>query len=52
MKHGKRPTRRQKILVKSMRLNPDNWFVEREDKSGMIIIHRDTGNVKVIRKLD
>jgi hypothetical protein len=40
MKHGKRPTRKQKLLIKSRRLNPANWLVIKDTPDSMEIIHR------------
>jgi hypothetical protein len=50
MKQGKRPTRRQKAEIKSRGLNPNNWLVERDSPHEFVIVHRETGTVKVIRK--
>lgn len=50
MKHGKRPTVKQKKYLKSRKLNPDNWLVSQDSKNLMIIIHRETGRVKYISK--
>lgn len=46
MKRGKKPTRRQKIRIKSYGLNPDNWLVIRECKDCFEIRHKISGNVK------
>lgn len=40
MKHGKRPTREQRKLIKSKRLNPENWFVVKDEPHQMTIVHR------------
>ena len=50
MKHGKRPTVRQKKFLKSMRRNPDNWLVVKDNNEQMVIVHRDTGKVQTIQK--
>lgn len=50
MKHGKRPTVRQKKFLKSMRRNPDNWLVVKDNNEQMVIVHRDTGKVQTIYK--
>lgn len=50
MKQGKRPTRRQKTLIRSFNLNPANWLVERESPSHMSIVHRTSGNLKSLAK--
>lgn len=49
--HGKRPTRKQKILIASYRLNPANWLVLGEDKEAVELMHRHTGHLRVIRKV-
>lgn len=50
MKHGKNPTRQQKILLKYYHLNPDNWLVVRNTDKELHIIHRHTDNVRVLKK--
>ena len=40
MKHGKKPTRSQKLLIKQWRLNPENWMVERDTPDQMVLVHR------------
>lgn len=44
VKHGKAPTVRQKKLIADAGLNYDNWLVERDLPTDMIIIHRLTGS--------
>lgn len=51
MKHGKRPTRKQKILISSLRLNPDNWLVLGEDKEFLTMVHRHTDKVRKLPKI-
>ena len=51
MKHGKKPTREQKMLMKQWRLNPENWLVERDTPEKMVIVHRHFDNkTRTIRK--
>lgn len=50
MKHGKRPTVRQKKLLKSLRCNPDNWLVVTENNEQITIIHRHTDRVTTLNK--
>lgn len=50
MKHAKRLTRAQKILLTKYRLNPDNWLYERETPDKLVLVHRYTGAVRVIGK--
>lgn len=50
MKHGKNPTRRQKEYIASLRLNSDNWLVCKDTPDELILEHKYSGNIKVIRK--
>ena len=49
---GKKPTRKQKILIRYYRLNPDNWLVIRNTDRELHIIHRHTDNIRVLPKRD
>ena len=44
----RKPTRQQKILIKSKGLNPDNWLVVRDDRKRLEIQHRHSLKVKTI----
>lgn len=48
MKAGKKPTRSQRIFIKGKRLNPENWYVERDTPEMMVLIHRHFDNKKKI----
>jgi len=48
MKQGKRLVRKEKELLKSCRLYPTNWLVERRLKSSVIFLHKESGNLKGI----
>lgn len=50
MKHGKNPTRKQKILIKSARLNYENWFVISDTAKEMVIQNRQTDKIRTIKK--
>lgn len=50
MKHRKNPTRRQKEYIASLRLNPDNWLVCKDTPDELVLEHKYSGNIKVIRK--
>lgn len=50
MKHGKNPTRRQKILMKSARLNYENWLVIKDIDKEMVIQNRQTDKIRTIKK--
>ena len=43
MKHGRKPTRAQKIFLSSCGLNYKNWLVLRDDKTVFEIVHRLSG---------
>lgn len=44
----KKPTRKQKQLLTSLRLNADNWLVGKETAEGLYIVHRYSGKTRVI----
>ena len=48
MRHGKKPTRAQKIRIGQAGLSPENWLVIRADKSDIVLVHKD---LKHIRKI-
>lgn len=51
MKHGKKPTREQRKLMQKWKLNCEDWLVERETLSELVLIHRHFENkTKVIPK--
>ena len=50
MKHGKNPTKKQKIILKENGLNYENWLVCMETLKEMVIEHRHTGAVRRIIK--
>lgn len=45
---GKKPTRAQKIFLKSKGLNPDNWLVISDDQYRLIVMHRQSLKPKTI----
>ncbi|MCM3525269.1 hypothetical protein M3687_09345 [Bacillus subtilis] len=49
MKHGKRPTRAQKDIIKQNGLNPNNWLVSKnlQHEQRLIFVHRYTGTVRM-----
>jgi hypothetical protein len=49
MKHGKRPTRQQKKIIKVNRLNPDNWLVSRVYPDRLEWVYRYADRVRVIQ---
>ncbi|EMK2904573.1 hypothetical protein V8U55_002565 [Listeria monocytogenes] len=50
MKNGKKLTRNQAEMIKGAGLNPENWLVVKNLNNTMEIIHRETGNKRVISK--
>lgn len=48
MKHGLKPTKRQKIAMKAVGLNFNNWLVYKAIDSQLHIVHRETGRTKII----
>lgn len=50
MKHGKRPTVRQKKLMTEWHLNYENWLVVKDTPGEMVIVHRVTNRQRVIKK--
>lgn len=50
MKNGKRPTRAQKMLMTKHRLNYNNWLVVKDTSTEMVIVHRESGKTRTIKK--
>ena len=50
MKHGKNPTVRQKKLMTAWHLNYENWLVVKDTSTEMVIVHRNTGQIRAITK--
>lgn len=50
MKHGLRPTRKQKQVIKDNRLNPDNWLVTKNLQCELYLVHRYTKSTRVAKK--
>ena len=50
MKQLTKPTRSQRIFIKSKRLNPDNWLIERDTPEQMVLVHKHFDNKKRIIK--
>lgn len=40
MKHGKRPTREQRKLMQTWKLNSDDWLVVKDEPHQMTLVHR------------
>lgn len=50
MKHGRKPTKAQKIILKAYHLNPDNWLIVKNTPQELVVIHRYTDTTRRIRK--
>lgn len=50
MKHGKNPTRKQKMLIKAARLNYENWLVVKDTAEEMVVQNRQTDKIRTIKK--
>lgn len=50
MKHAKKPTRKQKMLMQAARLNYENWLVVKDTAAEMVIQNRQTETMRTIRK--
>lgn len=51
MKHGKRPKKKQAIFIKEHGLNPENWFVVKDQPDQMVLVHRHfDSQVRIIHK--
>lgn len=40
MKHGKRPSKAQAILIKQSGLNYANWLVVKDTSTELVLVHR------------
>lgn len=50
MKHGTKPTVRQAKMMQAKKLKAEDWLVERETPTEMVVVHRYGRAVRVIRK--
>ena len=49
MKHGKKPTLKQKVRIGEAGLGPENWLVIRQEKDGRLILkNKDNGGIRVL----
>jgi len=49
VKQGKRPTKRQKMLISKGGLNVDNWLVVKNLPGCLHLEHRHTGQARVMK---
>lgn len=50
MKHGKKPTREQRKLMEKWKVNTQDWLVERETLSELVLRHRHFDKIKIVPK--
>ena len=50
MKHGKRPTRAQKMRLQKYNLNPDNWLIVKDCSECFVIVNKITGKIRTMRR--
>lgn len=50
MKHGKKLTRRQKIILDNMGLKPERYLAVKDTSEELHIVHNVRGTVKIITK--
>ncbi|UOQ85670.1 DUF6906 family protein [Gracilibacillus salinarum] len=48
MKHGRRPTRKHKEVLVAENLNPKNWLIVKNLDDRLEVVHKETGNIKII----
>nr|WP_242475889.1 hypothetical protein [Bacillus cereus] len=48
-KNGNNPTKKEKLLIKSQNLNPDNWLVYKKVDNKLHLVHRNTCTTRVIQ---
>lgn len=52
MRHGKKPTRKQKIRLGQAGLSPENWLVVKAKRNGeLVILHKHTDKIRVVPAL-
>lgn len=44
MKQLKKPTREQRKLIQSKRLNHENWMIERDTPEKLVLVHKHFDN--------
>ncbi|MED1907831.1 MAG: DUF6906 family protein [Bacillota bacterium] len=51
MKHGRRPTLKQKRAMLAAELNPNKWLVVKNFPQHLRVVHRETGEEKSINQI-
>jgi len=49
MKHGKNPSKKQKMFLKESKLNPENWLIVKDYHECFEIVHRVTGKRRKLK---
>lgn len=49
MANGRKPTRRQKEVIRKYRLNCDNWLVQKSPPGELHLIHRLTSSKRIVK---
>lgn len=53
MRHGTKPTRKQKIRLGQAGLAPENWLIVKQKPGGeLVILHKHTNTIRVVPALD
>ena len=50
MKHGRNPSKRQKIFLKGFNLNPQNWLIVKDCSECFEIVNRFTGKRRKLKR--
>lgn len=48
MKSGRRPTKKQKMMLAQFGFNPENWLIVKNLPYELHVVHRETGKQKSI----
>lgn len=48
MKHGKKPTLKQKELIKELKLKAENWLVVKNLPGEMHIVNRKSNKIRIV----
>jgi len=49
LKHGKKPTKKQKLAIAAAKLNPNNWLITKNLPGELHLQHRFTGRPRVLK---
>lgn len=50
MKHGKKPTKKQCIMLSEHKLDPKNWLITRDCSECLEIVNRYSGRVRRLNR--